>query len=264
MSDPVTIVWEFRVAAGKRAEFERAYGAGGVWAQLFRRDKGYIRTELYHDAKAEGRYFTLDFWQSRAAFYEFKEHNLAAYKALDQQCSALTTEETFLAEYGTLEQANVFLASHGFACMNVRPASPADLPAILALEQSSHSAAHWREPAYRAMFDPDAPQRIALVLEDSKQQLLGFVVARVTGSECELENIVVKKSSRRSGYGRMLLHTVIAAATFQRITSIFLEVRESNNAARSFYEKLGFVISGRRAAYYRSPPEAAITYVLQL
>jgi [ribosomal protein S18]-alanine N-acetyltransferase len=74
----------------------------------------------------------------------------------------------------------------------------------------------------------------------------------------------VKKSSRRSGYGRMLLHTVIAAATFQRITSIFLEVRESNNAARSFYEKLGFVISGRRAAYYRSPPEAAITYVLQL
>jgi ribosomal-protein-alanine N-acetyltransferase len=264
MSDPLIIVWEFRVAADKRAEFERAYGADGVWAQLFCRDKGYIRTQLYQDAQAEGRYFTLDFWQSRAALYAFKEHNLAAYKALDQQCSTLTAEETFLAEYETLEQANLFLASHGFACVNVRPACPADLPAILALEQSSHYAAHWREPAYRAMFDPDAPQRIALVLEDSKQQLLGFVVARVTGSECELENILVKKSSRRNGYGRMLLRTVIAAATFQRITGIFLEVRESNNAARSFYEKLGFVISGRRTGYYQTPSESAITYVLPL
>jgi ribosomal-protein-alanine N-acetyltransferase len=264
MRDPLIIAWEFRVAADKRAEFERAYGADGVWAQFFRRGEGYIRTELYHDPKVEGRYFTLDFWQSRAAFYGFKEHNLAAYKALDQQCSTLTAEETFLAEYETLEQANVFLASHGFACMNVRPASPVDLPAILALEQSSHSAAHWREPAYRAMFDPDAPQRIALVLQDSKQQLHGFAVARATVSDCELENIVVKKSSRRSGYGRMLLHAVIAAASFQSITCMFLEVRESNLAARLFYEKLGFEFSGRRTAYYQHPSEDAITYVLEL
>jgi ribosomal-protein-alanine N-acetyltransferase len=148
--------------------------------------------------------------------------------------------------------------------MNVRPASPADLPAILALEQSSHSAAHWREPAYRAMFDPDAPQRIALVLQDSKHQLHGFAVARATVSDCELENIVVKKSSRRSGYGRMLLHAVIAAASFQSITCMFLEVRESNLAARLFYEKLGFEFSGQRTAYYMNPAEDAITYVLQL
>lgn len=258
------IVWEFRVPPDKRGEFENAYGPDGLWAQLFRRDKGYIRTELYHDARVEGRYFTLDFWQSRGAFYSFKEHNLAGYKSLDQQCSTLTAEETFLAEYETLEQVNVFLASHGFPCINVRPASPADLPAILALEQSSPSAAHWRESAYRAMFDPDAPQRIALLLEDSNQQLHGFAIARISGNDCELENIVVKESSRRSGYGRKLLHTVIAAATLQRITQVLLEVRESNQAARSFYEKLGFEFLGRRRSYYANPTEDALNYRIQL
>ena len=264
MRAPLIIVWEFRVAADKRAEFESAYGPDGLWAQLFRRGEGYIRTELYHDARVEDRYFTLDFWQSRAAFYSFKEHNLAAYKSLDQQCSTLTAQEAFLAEYETLEQISVFLASHGFTCTSVRAASPADVPEILGLEQSSSSAAHWPESAYRAMFDPDAPQRIALLLEDSSQQLKGFVVARIAGDDCEVENIVVRKSGRRSGYGRMLLHTVIASASLQRIARIFLEVRESNQVARRFYEKLGFELSGRRTDYYSNPAEDAVTYVLQL
>jgi ribosomal-protein-alanine acetyltransferase len=264
MRAPLIIVWEFHVPPDKRGEFESAYGPDGLWAQLFRRGEGYLRTELYHDAEVEGRYFTLDFWQSRAAFYSFKQHNLAGYKSLDQQCSTLTAQETFLAEYETLEQISVFLASHGFPCTSVRAASPADLPEILALEQSSSSAAHWPDSAYRAMFDPDAPQRIALLLEDSSQQLHGFAIARVTGTDCELENIVVKESSRRNGCGRMLLHTIIAAASLQRITQILLEVRESNQVARSFYEKLGFELSGRRTAYYNNPVEDAVTYILPL
>jgi ribosomal-protein-alanine N-acetyltransferase len=264
MRAPLTIVWEFRVPEYKRAEFESAYGPDGLWAQFFRRGEGYIRTGLYRDTKVEGRYFTLDYWRSRAAFYSFKEHNLAAYKSLDQQCSTLTAEEKFLAEYETLEQVTAFLASHGFPCTNVRPACPADLPAIFALERSSPSAAHWPESAYRALFDPHAPQRIALVLEDNKQQVHGVAIARIFERDCELENIVVEESSRRNGYGRMLLHTVIAAATLQRITQILLEVRESNHVARSFYERLGFEFLGRRRSYYTNPLEDALNYRLLL
>ena len=258
------IVWEFHVSDAKRREFETAYGPDGDWGRLFRKGKGYLRTELYRNKAKPGRYFTLDVWQSRAAFDHFKQQNAAAYKALDQQCSTLTEEERFFAEYETPEQVDAFLAAHGFPCTNVRAALPLDGPTMLALEKRVPSAAHWPESAYQAIFNPDAPDRIALVLENQSQQLRGFVIARVCSKDCELENIVVKKTSLRSGYGRMLLHTLIAAATFQRITRIFLEVRESNQAARSFYEKLGFVISGRRAAYYQSPSEAAITYVLQL
>ena len=258
------IVWEFRVSADNRSEFESAYGSQGLWAQLFRKSDGYIRTELHRDERKPGRYFTVDFWQSRSAFSDFKERNLAAYESIDQQCAALTTEETFIAEYESLEQVSQFLASHGFLGTGVRPASPADVPALLALEKSSPSAAHWSESAYHAMFDPKAPERIALVLQDRNQQLRGFVVAGITGSECELENIVVQESSRRQGFGRMLLHGVIANATLRRLTRILLEVRESNHAARLFYENFGFEVTGQRRSYYANPPEDAIIYQLTL
>lgn len=258
------IVWEFRARPEKRCEFETAYGPSGGWAQLFRKAEGYIRTELYRDEKKPGRYFTLDFWQSRAAFYTFKQQNSAGYRALDEKCSALTEEETFIAEYTTPEQLNQFLAIHGLPYPKVRQASPTDLPAIVALERSCVVTAHWPESAYRAAFDPGAPERIALVLEDKDQQLRGFLIARTSDKDWELENIVVDKASRRRGFGRMLLETLIGAASVRHAGRIFLEVRESNAAARTLYEKCGFVMSGRRNSYYGSPPEDAILYQLQL
>jgi len=46
--------------------------------------------------------------------------------------------------------------------------------------------------------------------------------------------------------------------------SIFLEVRESNLAARSFYQDSAFVESGRRKGYYSDPQEDAVVYRFQL
>ena len=44
---------------------------------------------------------------------------------------------------------------------------------------------------------------------------------------------------------------------------MFLEVRESNAAARTLYEKAGFEQTGRRHSYYTSPLEDAILYRLR-
>ena len=260
----MTIVWEFRVPSSKRHEFETTYGPDGDWAKLFRNGKGYIRTELHRDEHAPDRYFTLDFWQSRADFYSLKQQNAAEYKSLDQRCSTLTTEEKFFDEYETPEQVNGFLASHGFPTTNVRPASAADLRAMLALEKSVPTAAHWDESAYTAIFDSAAAERVALVIEDKNQQLRGFAIARISGNDWELENIVVEESSRRRGSGRILLNTLIAAASLRRADRIFLEVRESNVTARGLYEKLGFNRNGERPAYYSDPVEKAILYSLTL
>ena len=40
------ILWRFRPVVGQESEFERAYGPSGEWARLFRRDEGYLGTEL--------------------------------------------------------------------------------------------------------------------------------------------------------------------------------------------------------------------------
>jgi ribosomal-protein-alanine N-acetyltransferase len=49
-------------------------------------------------------------------------------------------------------------------------------------------------------------------------------------------------------------------AEAQGAESVFLEVRESNRAARFLYEKWSFVESGRRKQYYQGPQEDAIVY----
>jgi ribosomal-protein-alanine N-acetyltransferase len=59
--------------------------------------------------------------------------------------------------------------------------------------------------------------------------------------------------------GELLAHAMAAGAQ-----AIFLEVRESNQAARRLYEKRGFLGVGRRPAYYSDPQEDAILYCFSL
>src|SRR5437667_5310797 len=97
----LTAVWEFWVAKDKRRAFEKAYGPNGHWAKLFRRGEGYIGTELIRDREVPHRYVTLDFWASRTAYLKFKKEkeNVAAYKALDKRCNALTQRERLIGEF---------------------------------------------------------------------------------------------------------------------------------------------------------------------
>jgi ribosomal-protein-alanine N-acetyltransferase len=43
---------------------------------------------------------------------------------------------------------------------------------------------------------------------------------------------------------------------------VYLEVRESNRAARSLYVKCAFIESGHRKSYYSEPEEDAVLYRL--
>ena len=149
----------------------------------------------------------------------------------------------------------------------VRGAVVSDIAGMIALEQATESAAHWPESAYREIFTDDVPARIAFVVEERDQtgwNLRGFIVGRFADVECELENIVVDRRFRGHGYGLRLVESLIAAAGARNATRIFLEVRESNSAARGLYAKCGFEVTGHRPAYYRDPVEDAALYALQL
>jgi len=96
---PWVIMWEFRVRPGSEARFEEVYGPAGEWAEFFRRGEGYLGTELYQDTKAAGRYLTLDFWVSEAAYQYFRRLHAADYQALDARSEALTEHETPLGSF---------------------------------------------------------------------------------------------------------------------------------------------------------------------
>ncbi len=144
--------------------------------------------------------------------------------------------------------------------MLIRIAIPDDVPSIRALEQQADTAAHWAEREYDALFAPDAPTRIALVAgnESAATDIRGFVIARCTPDDWEIENVVVVQERQRSGIGTKLVQDVLLRAEARGATSVLLEVRESNLAARRLYEKLGFSEKGRRSNYYREPQEDAL------
>jgi ribosomal-protein-alanine N-acetyltransferase len=60
------------------------------------------------------------------------------------------------------------------------------------------------------------------------------------------------------------VQSLATAARNHSASRIFLEVRESNAAARALYKKCGFAVTDRRAAYYAGPTEDALLYTLQL
>ena len=138
------------------------------------------------------------------------------------------------------------------------------------LEHQSPMAAHWSEGQYENLFlkasDSDIDRqsnRRAWVVEDAAT-LLAFLVANQIGSEWELENIVVAETARRAGVGTRLLGEFMAHVRAAEGNEIFLEVRQSNQAARLLYQKLGFEEAGLRRSYYSGPPEDAILCRLRL
>jgi [ribosomal protein S18]-alanine N-acetyltransferase len=131
---------------------------------------------------------------------------------------------------------------------------------MMALETHAVTAAHWSRQQYEQIFAAQEPRREALIIE--REGIQGFLVARALHKEWEIENMAVSGPARRHGLGTRLLGEFLDKARVGGAEMVFLEVRESNQAARALYEKWAFVQSGRRKAYYHGPEEDAITYCL--
>ena len=142
--------------------------------------------------------------------------------------------------------------------MIIRPATPADLPAIISLERASPTAAHWSDAEYSLLFDAGAAARIVLVA--LAPETAAFIVARTAGPEWEIENVVVAPGLRGRGIGLALVHAVLDRAKIAPAEAVNLEVRASNAAARALYRRAGFGENGARPGYYSDPDEAAVLY----
>ena len=163
--------------------------------------------------------------------------------------------------------------------MLIRPAIAADVPAILALERSSATAAHYSEEQYSQAIrqglkssaagkpasggETEGQRRLALVIEEDSQ-VKGFLLGRVLGDEWEIENVVVAEEARNRGLGAGLVGEFVKIAGAQGGQTVYLEVRETNAAACRLYEGRDFVRTGKRKNYYRDPEEDAILYGLRL
>jgi len=150
--------------------------------------------------------------------------------------------------------------------VHIRPATVADVPRIRQLEEQASTAAHWTQGQYDSLFSPDAPAHVVLVATDTPSQrpVLGFLVARCSPDEWEIENVVVEVAVRHQGLGSALVRELLNQAGMAGAAAVVLEVRESNAFARQLYEKNGFIQEYRRKDYYSGPFEHAIVYRLSM
>lgn len=135
--------------------------------------------------------------------------------------------------------------------MNVR-----DIDRIIEIETEAYGEHHWS----RESFFNELSNELALYYCAFNQdgELLGYAGSWQILEETHITNIAVKKQYRRNHVGEALLTRIIEECYKNLVKYITLEVRVSNNAAISLYEKYGFHSLGTRKCYYQDNNEDAL------
>jgi ribosomal-protein-alanine N-acetyltransferase len=136
----------------------------------------------------------------------------------------------------------------------LRPATAGDLDAVVIIERVSFSDPPWSRRSFASLLD-DPRVRFTVACAPS---VVGYVVMWLVADEGEVANLAVAPDRRREGIGQHLLDAAMAEAVVAGARSLYLEVRESNVAARALYGGRGFQAVGRRPSYYRNPVEDAL------
>ena len=105
----------------------------------------------------------------------------------------------------------------------------------------------WAERQFRESLSQGDDARVLSISD----QIVGFIISRrVSVDEAELLNIAVDPAYQRQGLARLLLDTLRTLYQQSGIKHWHLELRASNTAALACYRHYGFVLQGRRRAYY--------------
>lgn len=151
-------------------------------------------------------------------------------------------------------------AAESPAIVSLRDLTFADLPRIISIEQASFSTP-WRRTTFEGLLRREDADLIGATLGE---ELAGYAITWTILDQAELGNVAVTPEARRQGVGRLLVEGALRRVRARGARECFLEVRESNAAARRLYEELGFAAIGRRRRYYSSPVEDALVMRIAL
>lgn len=137
----------------------------------------------------------------------------------------------------------------GRVAAGIRPAAPADLDALLALEDAVFPGDRLDRRNFRHAVA--SPSIVALVVErDGRLAGYALVETRRRTRVARLSSIAVAPEAAGSGLGRTLLAAAETEAAARGARALRLEVRADNPRAARLYERAGYRRTGREPAYY--------------
>ena len=142
----------------------------------------------------------------------------------------------------------------------VRELKVEDSAAVAEMEQQIFSDS-WSE---KSVLETVQQKQSVCFAAEKEGHLLGYLLAYHAADEAEIARIAVQKEARRQGAAGKLMQALEHYCEEHKMEKLLLDVRESNEAARSFYTKNGFVEDGIRQGFYVNPSEDAVLMSRQL
>jgi len=132
-----------------------------------------------------------------------------------------------------------------------------DLAHVLEIESLSFPNP-WREMTFRGEIYNQPISFPFVIVHKFQRKIIGYVIFWCIKERAQINNIAIHPDFRRMGIAESVMFQVLDQIRKAGAKLITLEVRLSNLAARSLYNKLGFEVFGIKENYYNDPREDAL------
>ena len=135
--------------------------------------------------------------------------------------------------------------------INIRNMTLDDIESVFEIEKSIFSVP-WSKKSFESSISSKDTIYIVATIDE---KIVGYLGIYILGDQSDISNVGVHKDYRRMHIAEAMLSYIFDRAKSNNVKEITLEVRESNVAAISLYEKMGFKEIGIRKNYYQKPLE---------
>ncbi|MFT4994138.1 MAG: ribosomal-protein-alanine N-acetyltransferase [Paraglaciecola sp.] len=112
-----------------------------------------------------------------------------------------------------------------------------------------HTTGHFKPWSQSVFADCITRPYFAYQLQDN-MQTIGYYLSLQVLDEATLMDITVDRTRQGQGWGGEVLKHFMHQCQLRDVSTIWLEVRQSNHAAIHLYEKAGFSLVEKRVNYY--------------
>ena len=136
----------------------------------------------------------------------------------------------------------------------IRAMKETDLEAVLAIEQASYPAPWNRDHFLHELAAPHSYSQVA----ECGGVVSGYVCVTALFEVAQILDIAVAPERRGAGIALALMKAALELAGEKGAEVLELEVRSTNTAAISLYQRLGFIRTGCRLKYYEGVDDALL------